>query len=274
LRARTVPFWADPPIGVRTVSARPYVPGDWRYYPRPDAAAFIGTAAIGFVRGVRGNTNDRSRKRQRELLRSTGFAGGYHELGYAVQYELGRLGYHPSIASYAGHLCSVGGRFNFQGNARVSRLMRRSLRSAQRYRAQLEADGLLSSHTLEPGDMIDGQRSPVSRAQVVRDLSGLRALAIAAPQPKPPHRRRRRKSSGPSAAEVPPPPVERMSTDELRAQTAAWLTANPIASAAPRTPRNDDPVRVPVECDPSGMATLERYLEWLDRPERPPDPPG
>lgn len=265
------------------MTTRAYVPGQWRHYPRPEGAVFIGTAAIGFVRGIRGNTNNRARKRQRELLRTTGFAGGYAEQGHIVRYELARLGYLPSVADYAGHMCSVGGRFNFQGNARLSRLMGRSLRSAQRYRAILEADGLLSSHTLEAGDMIDGQRAPVSRAQVVRDLSGLQALAIGAPQRKPPHRRNRGTPKS-SAAEVPPVEVEaRLTAQELEAGIARWMRANPLANAAPRTPRpSSDPVRVPpgcpVEIDPAEIdqwdrdtESLERYLEWLNRP---PDPPS
>jgi hypothetical protein len=253
------------------VTAPVYVPGQWRHYGRPDGAVFIGTGAIGIVRGIRGNTNDRARKRQRELLRTTGFAGGYAEQGHIVRFELARHGYLPSVANYAGHMCSVGGRFNFQGNWRLARLMGRSLRSAQRYRAILEADGLLTSHTLEAGEMVDGQRAPVSHPQVVRDLSALLAFALRAPRP-PPHRRKSSpKRSGPSAAEVPPPPVDRMPKDELRARTAAWLAANP--PWMPKRPAA--PERVPPGCsaeiDPAEIDEWER--DWLEPPERPPDPP-
>lgn len=260
--------------------------GAWRYYPRPDDAVHVGTAALGFVRGIQRNTNERARKRQRELLRATGFAGGHAELANIVAYELARRKVPPSVASYAAHLCSVGGRYNFQGNPRVSRLMRRSLRSAQRYRAQLEAAGLLRSNTLEAGDMVEGQRAPVSRPQVVRDLSALRAFALGAPRrddppAAPAPAKRPRPSSGLSAAAV-PVPSPALTPDELRTRAAAWLAANPLASAAPRTPRRpltDPPVRVPPDgLDPQELAdwerdteSLERYLEWL---KRPPDKPS
>jgi hypothetical protein len=275
------------------VSARPYVPGDWRRYPRPEGAVYVGTGALGFVRGVRGNTNDRSRKRQRELLRQTGFAGGYAELGHAVAYELSRRGYHPSIASYGGHLCAVGGRFNFQGNRRLSALMRRSLRSAQRYRAQLEADGLIASGTLEAGDMIDGHRAPLSRAHVVRELSGLLALANAPTQgrnagaPIPPKPAQPRTPTGPSAAEVPRTVVPMTAADWERVQASApeWLRTALPSDAAPRTPRRpitDPPVRVPPGCpatiDPKEIDQWDRDTEsleaWHERQRRRPDPPS
>lgn len=254
------------------MTARVYVPGQWRHYGRPEGAVYVGTAAIGAVRGIRANTNDRSRKRQRELLRTTGFAGGYAEQGHIVRYELARQGYLPSVANYGGHICSVGGRYNFQGNARLSRLMGRSLRSAQRYRAILEADGLLTSHTLEAGEMVDGQRAPVSHPQVVRDLSGLLALAIGAPRPKPPHRRPKRQTpTGPSAAEV-PRSSSTLTPDELRARTAAWLAANPRSSTPARRPAPDRvPPHCPAEIDPAEIDECER--DWLEPPERPPDPP-
>jgi hypothetical protein len=277
------------------MSARPYVPGDWRRYPRPEGADYVGTTSIGFVdalrgqrRGRRGNTNARAakRQRQRELYRTTGFAGGYAALGHAVTFELNRLGYHPSIASYGGHLCAVGGRYNFQGNRRLSALMRRSLRSAQRYRAQLEADGLIVSGTIEAGDMIDGQDTPARRAHVVRDLSALRALVPEArivpndaqppPPPPPPH-------TGPSAADVPRTVVPMTAADWERVQASApeWLRTALPSDAAPRTPRRPitepEAPRVPA-MDPKEIDQWDRDTEaleaWHERQRRRPDPPS
>jgi hypothetical protein len=164
---------------------------------------------------------------QSERIRRTGFAGGHAELGHAVAFELRARGYSASIAAFGGNLCAVGGTWNFQGNPRLAQLIGRSVRSAQRYRAQLEADGLLRSYCLEPGDMIDGQRAPVLRPQVVRDLSKLRALALARlaqrPRKSP---RQRAKQNARAAAVVAPPraaPVTAEQLQDVAARAPEWL---------------------------------------------------
>jgi hypothetical protein len=164
---------------------------------------------------------------QAERIRRTGFAGGHAELGHAVAFELRARGYSASIAAFGGNLCAVGGTWNFQGNPRLAQLIGRSVRSAQRYRAQLEADGLLQSFCLQPGDMIDGQRAPVLRPQVVRDLSKLRALALARlaqrPRKSP---RQRAKQNARAAAVVAPPRAAPLTPDQLQDVAAGapeWL---------------------------------------------------
>lgn len=179
---------------------------------------------------------------QAERVTRTGFAGGHAELGHAVAYELRRLGYSPAIAAYGGHLCAVGGAWNFQGNPRLASLVGRCLRSAQRYRAQLEADGLLRSYCLEPGDMIDGQRAPVSRPQVVRDLSQLRALALARlarPAPKP-HRRSKAqaRAAARAAAVIAPPRAAPLSAEQLQdvvQHAPEWLRGAILGTSAGAT---------------------------------------
>lgn len=179
--------------------ARPFHPGWWRrgYYARPDEAEAIGTAAVQWLRGSRAAAAERRAKayaEQAERIARTGFAGGDHEVGNAVRFELLERGYLPAVADYGAQLASAG-RWNFQGNPRLASIVRRSLRSVQRYRAQLEADGLLRSYCLEPGDMIDGQRAPVSRPQIVREvLIRTAALERIARRPAPPRTRKERQA--------------------------------------------------------------------------------
>lgn len=204
-----------------------------RRYARPDTVHSIGLDAVLLLRDAkkRGKKGDKAREAQRELLKTTGYAGGNAELGHRVAYELRCAGYAETVAQFAGHLCSIAGSWNFQGNHRIARLMGRSLRTVQRARALLEADGYLSSYLLEPGDMIDGQRSPVTRHQVVRDVSRLQRLAhnrTAARQQ--PHQRSR---SERKAAPPPPEQSEPVSAEQLEqvARMAPdWLA--PIIGAA------------------------------------------
>jgi hypothetical protein len=281
------------------VSARPYVPGDWRRYPRPEGAVYVGTGALGFVDALRGrrsgrhgNTNARAakRQRQRELLRTTGFAGGYAEIGHTVTFELRQEGYHPSVARYGGHLAAVGGRFNFQGNRRVAEQMGKSVRSTQRYRAQLEKDGKIVSGTIEAGEMVEGMDTPARRAHVTRDVSRLRALALSkqaqgrnAGAPIPPKPAQPRTPTGPSAAEVPRTVVPMTAADWERVQASApeWLRTALPSDAAPRTPRRPitepEPPRVPA-IDPKEIDQWDRDTEaleaWHERQRRRPDPPS
>lgn len=205
--------------------ARPFHPGWWRrgYYARPGEAEAIGTAAVQWLRGSRAAAAERRAKayaEQAERIARTGFAGGEPEVGNAVRFELLERGYLPAVAEYGAQLASVG-RWNFQGNPRLASIVRRSLRSVQRYRAQLEADGLLRSYCLEPGDMIDGQRAPVSRPQIVREVL-IRAAALEriARRPAPPRTRAERQAQ------------RRQNTRARRIVTA------PAPSPAPLTPED------------------------------------
>jgi hypothetical protein len=220
----------------------------------------------------------RAHAEQADRLRLTGYAGGHAELGHAVAYELRLKGYSPAIAAYGGHLCAVGGNWNFQGNPRLAQLVGRCLRSAQRYRAQLEADGLLRSYCLEPGDMVDGQRAPVSRPQVVRDLSQLRALALArmVQRPKKPHRRSKAeaRAAARAAAVIAPPKPAPLTGEQLQdalqqaaARAPEWLRG-PILqgagfAAAPREKRPpSEPLPEPILSD-ADLDELDRELREL-----------
>jgi hypothetical protein len=205
-----------------------------RRYPRPETVHSIGLDAVRLLADAKktGKYAKAARELQRELLRSTGYAGGNAELGHRVRYELRARGYSETVAQFAGHLCAIAGSWNFQGNWRISKLMRRSLRTIQRCRALLEADGLLCSYLLLPGDMVDGQRAPVTRPQIVRDVSALQRMAnTRSAQRQQPHKRSKR-----SGAEAPPPePRKTVSASELErvaAQAPEWLAGIIGAAAA------------------------------------------
>lgn len=155
------------------------------------------------LRGRLDGATAKSREWQREQQKRTGFVTPQAEIGHQVIAKLIAQGYHPTLAIVAGHLAAVGTSFNWMGNARIAELVARSERTVQRARAKLEADGLISSHILLTGDMIDGQRSPVRHPQVVRDVSRLQRLATVREQQRqtaPP-----RKGKRPSAADMPAP---------------------------------------------------------------------
>lgn len=208
-----------------------------RRYPRPEAVHSIGVDAVRLLGDAKkpGHKGSSARELQRELLKATGYCGGNAELGHRVAFELRARGYSETVAQFGGHLCAIAGSWNFQGNHRLARLMRRSLRTVQRARALLEADGLLQSYLLHPGDMIDGQRAPVTRLHIVRDVSPMQRLANnRSAQRQQPHRRSRK-----STADAPPPaPRETVSADQLErvaANAPDWLA--PIIGAAAASKR-------------------------------------
>ncbi len=290
--------------------------GFWRHhYTRPADATGVGTAGVLLVRGMPGGSSptdkrDRERVRHRERealrerraqqdqhLRTTGYLGNA-ELGNAVAYELRQLGYSPAIASFGGHLVAPGGTWNFQGNPRLAQLVGRSLRSAQRYRAKLELAGLIRSHCLEPGDILDGQSRPVSHPQVVRDLTNLRALALArlAQRPlKSPHKRttkaERAQRARAQAAIAPPRPEPVPVTPEQlrelaqRPGVASWVTDAILGRSAPRGRAAANPGWPPAAGSSPPPALSDDDLDALDAElrelteqrererERPPDPP-
>lgn len=90
---------------------------------------------------------------------------------------LRRRGYRLSEARWAAHAAAVAGAFNWQGNPRLASILQVSTRTAQRARARLERDGLIKSYLLSPGDQLEGQRAPVRRHQVVRDVERLQRAA-------------------------------------------------------------------------------------------------
>lgn len=230
-------------------------------------------AAVPLVRGSRAQQRERRAKtlaEQAERQRLTGFGGGHAELGHAVAFELRRRGYSPSIASYGGQLCSVGGTWNFQGNRSLARLVARSVRSAQRYRARLEADGLLRTYFLEPGDIVDGQRCPVSRPQVVRELSLLRGLVTASrvhrPPPAPRNRRQRREAARAAALVAPvaaPPPASVEQLQELAARAAEPWVGRAILEGLGLAPKHAPAPQRPLPRDAAPVTPAEE-LDALD----------
>ncbi len=186
------------------------------------------------LRGATGNgKRAKARQRQIELMQTSGFAGGNAELGHRVVYEMRKAGYSETVAQFAGHLCAIAGSWNFQGNHRIAGLMGRSVRTVQRARALLEADGLLRSYLLEPGDMIDGQRSPVMRPQVVRDVAALQRLAFhRSAERQQPHQRSSSKSK--PSSETPrterTAPLSAEQLEQVAANAPDWLA--PIIGAA------------------------------------------
>lgn len=275
--------------------------GAWRrQYVRPPQVQAIGTAAVALLRGGRGSRERQREARARALaeqaerVRRTGFAGGHAELGHQVAFELRARGYGPAIAAFGGHLCAVGGTWNFQGNPRLAGLIGRSLRSAQRYRAQLEADGLLRSYQLEPGDMVDGQRAPLLRPQVVRDVSTLRALVAARLAHRPKSPRQRAKQNARAATVVAPPKQAPMSPEALHdvaARAPEWLRGAILQGAAAGSSRRSSGPAPPSQGgehpapEPTGSVApisdeeldaldveLRELTEQLDRRARPPPP--
>jgi hypothetical protein len=243
-----------------------------------------GTEGANALRGALTAAKRQSRAWQAEQVCRTGFASGHAELGHGVIATLRQNGYHPTVAQIAGHLAAVGTAYNWQGNARVAELVGRSERTIQRARARLEGDGLLTSHILLPGDMIDGQRSPVRRPQVVRDVSRLQRLAnvhaarLASARSKQRPGRRR-----PSAAEVSPPvPTTPMTAadwqrlGEAHPEFAAFHAT--MAKAAARGAEHQPPpnaAHVTVEeIDDADRLTAELERELRQRERAPPTERG
>jgi len=221
------------------LSSTPITPSNhWRRrYTRPETVHSIGTAAAALLRdaGKNSKKGQKARIAQQELMRASGFAGGNAELGHRVVYEMRAAGYSETVAQFAGHLCAVAGAWNFQGNWRIAKLMGRSLRTVQRARALLERDGLVHSHLLEPGDMIDGQRAPVLRHQVVRYVAPLQRMAFKSEWArKTPHQRSGKRKRGEKPTPAPAPervaPISAEQLDHVASLAPDWLA--PIIGAA------------------------------------------
>lgn len=260
-------------------------------YARPAEAEAIGTAAVQWLRGSRAAAAERrakARAEQAERVARTGFAGGDPELGHAVVFELLARGYRPAVARYAGHLASAG-RWNFQGNPRLAELTHRSLRSVQRYRAQLEADGLIRSYCLEPGDMVEGQRAPVSRPQIVREVLA-RALGLEriARTPAPPRTRkerqaqRRQNTRARRLVTAPAPSPAPMSLEDMqqaakRPGVATWVVQSLQGQGGGKPPpRSAEPMPAAEldELDAELRELAERQARQRERlRERGPPPP-
>lgn len=120
-------------------------------------------------------STDKSRAWQQAQQERTGFGASSElgELGHVLVAMLRGRGYRLNEARWAAHAAAVPTAFNWQGNPRLAAILTVSTRTAQRARARLEADGLIRSYLLSPGDQLEGQRAPVRRYQVVRDVERL-----------------------------------------------------------------------------------------------------
>lgn len=228
-----------------------------------------------FLRGNRAQESDkraRKRREQDERSRRTGYVGGAVETAQRVRSALRlRGGYTAGEQEYAAHLVAHGRQYNFQGQFRLAQLTGVVRRTVQRYRARLEADGLISSQLLHPGDMCDGMRAPTTHLQVVRDVAGLLALAQRQPKRREPPKPKPLASTGIAA---PAPGADQVSSEEI----AAFVRES-IAAAATRLPAEPPPVPVPPGCpetiEPSEIDQWEREWDWLEwrREHGPPEPP-
>jgi len=228
------------------------------------------------LEGLNRITSKNDRERQKRLKMTTGFPGHCAEHAHLVVAELLRRGYGHTVAELAGHYVATGGEWNFQGNPRIAGWMHRSERTIRRARARLERDGWIQSFVLLAGEQVEGQRAPVARLRVVRDVSKLQRLARVHAAVREPHKRSKtgRGGSPPaaaarsttSAAEPPPAPVSAEHLDELASRAPAWLRGSIAAIATakresmqPKPPRREPPP-APTSAE---LDALERELEQL-----------
>lgn len=225
---------------------------------------------------------EKSRAWQRAQQERTGFGASAElgELGHVLVALLRGRGYRLTEARWAAHAAAVPTSFNWQGNPRLAALLQLSTRTAQRARARLEADGLIRSYLLQPGEQLPGQRAPVRRYQVVRDVERLQLAArrrlawlqsggrIAGTPPRTKRARpgvEENKSVSSTPAHVPPTAAEMR---EIAARAAPELASllGEIASAAERretAARGGQPPEhapVPPGCPPTVSAA--ELGEW------------
>lgn len=259
--------------------------GEWARYPRCPAATAIGTAAVHLLGGNRAEASARrssARAEQDERWRRTGYVGSDVEAATAVRLELRRRRYSQGAQNYGAQLVSHGNAWNWQGQWRLSELCGMSRRSCQRYRKRMQDDGLIDSYLVRAGDMIDGQRAPVTRTHVVRYVRPL----IDAAQPRrrreplrrrgEPRQKTKRERRRPPAVLAPLPrkrdsapvePAEIIRFTASIAPTAPAASEQPWVSIAPE----------PAELDDQELDELDRELASLDSLEsyrarwRPPD---
>jgi hypothetical protein len=259
----------------------------WRWrYPSPAEVAQRSAELAHQLRPVLDAHSRRSKVRQEDNRASTGFAGERADLGHAVVWELRKRRYSASVAWFAGQLVSCGGIYNFQGNARIAKWGGFSERTAQRARAVLEADKLLTSYVLEAGQQVEGQRSPVRRPQVVRDIRALLGLLPRRIREQRPMRRDR-KSPGGSAPLAPTSraPASTVLPSAFSAPDVTPATAElfnelarkhpefsryfvGMAAAASKKPPQP-PVHAPAEIDPKEVDAWESDTERLERLDEP-----
>lgn len=180
----------------------------WRWkYPRARNCTSVGRDAAELLQPLNQATSQRDQKRQRHLKRTTGFPGHAAEAAHVIAYELQKRGFSRLEALLAGHYVSTGGDFNFQGNVRLAGWLEVCERSVRRARATLERAGWIRSYLLLAGEKVEGQRAPVTRPRVVRDVSKLQRLARARMAVRAPHQKSGKRSGNAERVSPPDPPV-------------------------------------------------------------------
>lgn len=262
----------------------------WRKYPPAPAGCVEHCADRTTVRALQGiNLNEKARKKsleqQRERARLTGFAGGMSEVGHAVVWELRRRGVPRSYALFGGHLASVSSEWNYQGNKRLSRWIGFSDRTARRARAMLEERKLIRSHLLLTGDQLQGQKAPVKRPQVVRNVAALQRLAaVRNPRPdlRTAHRTPRQGATGttdrpvaprqPTAAERPVEPTSAEHFEQLARMHPMFAGPLGVLAAVQRKRTANSPVApqavpptVPPAPSPEEIDAWDAETERLER---------
>lgn len=244
--------------------------------------------------GERETRKQRSKRRRAELRRQTGFAGDFAAISHEITEVLRAKGMSASTAWYAGQLVVHGGRFSFEGNTKIAEWGHFSVRTAQRARKLLEEARLIESFLILPGQRVEGQRYPVTRPQVVRDVTGLLALI-------PPHLLERlkgergKKPVGGSAVGAPPRrkaaapnlrPVVNVAATPVAPETfqklatahpqfASYLAIMAEAAANKPPPRKREKTKEPPAPppDPAELDELDAELERTQRGLEPKPPP-
>jgi len=201
------------------------------------------------VRGALAGKTEASLERQMANRKATGVPGDHVEDAHEVAWILHQQGYTHSVTQVAAQLVSTAPRWNFQGNTRIAFWCKVSTRTVRRARRALEDAGLIKSYLLLPGEQLRGQRTPVHRARVVRDVSGLRGLL-----PERIRRDRGTRSNGGRRAPASP-----------SATHAAHATTRPKPRPAPRPSAADvpqEPLRTPDDFEDLAQSNPE-FAEYF-----------
>ena len=257
---------SDPfgPVGGPNVTTANF----WRWkYARPPEVHTPGPDVARMVAPLLAAGADRRHKNQQDLKRMTGFPGGNAELGHQVLWAL-RQKYSTTTARVAAHLAAITGAYNFQGNRRIAFWCGISDRTVRRARAELERDGLIASYLLLPGDMVLGQKAPVTRPQVVRDVAALQRLARVRGAFREPRNTKKRRE--PSAAEVPAPSATPPTAEmfEALAQRNPELSAHFLVMAEAARKKRPPPTQVPPHAPPMTKEQIDAHEEEILRAER------
>lgn len=176
------------------------------------------------------------------------------------------------------------------GQVAIARWMMTSDRTCRRARAALEEAGLITSYLLLPGEMLPGQKRPVKRPQVVRDVSRLHRLVnVRSGEPKTPRRGKRSTQRRRGGSSQNPPSASALSSSALVtaddfdalaelspefapyfvAMAAATREGPPEPPATPKPPRPSKPA-IAEPPTPEELDAIDVELDGADELERGP----